>query len=308
MSAATASSPSGMGRADCASALVVIVIWGLNFVVMKWGLATLSPLLLCALRFVAASVPLLLFVRPPRSVGWGLLAAYGLVQGVGQFGLLFTGMKLGMPAGMASVVLQTQAFITMLLAALLMGEQPQRWQWLGLCIAIGGLGMIGAAHGDGAAGMTLLGFAFTVGAAAMWAVSNLLTRAAARQGRYEPVSFIVWTSVFPVLPLALLSLWVDGADSVQRQLQGIGWSELGTVAYLAVLSTLLGYGLWTRLLQRHAASTVAPLSLLVPVIGLLSAMLLLGERPTGVQWLGTLAVLLGMAINQFGGRWARRRR
>ena len=110
-----------MGRADWASALVVIVIWGLNFVVMKWGLATLSPLLLCALRFVAASVPLLLFVRPPRSVGWGLLAAYGLVQGVGQFGLLFTGMKLGMPAGMASVVLQTQAFITMLLAALLMG-------------------------------------------------------------------------------------------------------------------------------------------------------------------------------------------
>lgn len=307
MSAATASSPSGMGRADWASALVVIVIWGLNFVVMKWGLATLSPLLLCALRFVAASVPLLLFVRPPRSVGWGLLAAYGLVQGVGQFGLLFTGMKLGMPAGMASVVLQTQAFITMLLAALLMGEQPQRWQWLGLCVAIGGLGMIGAAHGDGAAGMTLLGFAFTVGAAAMWAVSNLLTRAAARQGRYEPVSFIVWTSVFPVLPLALLSLWVDGADSVQRQLQGIGWRELGTVAYLAVLSTLLGYGLWTRLLQRHAASTVAPLSLLVPVIGLLSAMLLLGERPTGVQWLGTLAVLLGMAINQFGGRWARRR-
>ncbi|UJB67464.1 EamA family transporter [Acidovorax sp. YS12] len=297
-----------MGRADWASALVVIVIWGLNFVVMKWGLATLSPLLLCALRFVAASVPLLLFVRPPRSVGWGLLAAYGLVQGVGQFGLLFTGMKLGMPAGIASVVLQTQAFITMLLAALLMGEQPQRWQWLGLCIAIGGLGMIGAAHGDGAAGMTLLGFAFTVGAAAMWAVSNLLTRAAARQGRYEPVSFIVWTSVFPVLPLALLSLWVDGAGSVQRQLQGIGWRELGTVAYLAVLSTLLGYGLWTRLLQRHAASTVAPLSLLVPVIGLLSAMLLLGERPTGVQWLGTLAVLLGMAINQFGGRWARRRR
>jgi O-acetylserine/cysteine efflux transporter len=297
-----------MGRADWVSALVVIVIWGLNFVVMKWGLATLSPLLLCALRFVAASVPLLLFVRPPRSVGWGLLAAYGLVQGVGQFGLLFTGMKLGMPAGIASVVLQTQAFITMLLAALLMGEQPQRWQWLGLCIAIGGLGMIGAAHGDGAAGMTLLGFAFTVGAAAMWAVSNLLTRAAARQGRYEPVSFIVWTSVFPVLPLALLSLWVDGADSVQRQLQGIGWRELGTVAYLAVLSTLLGYGLWTRLLQRHAASTVAPLSLLVPVIGLLSAMMLLGERPTGVQWLGTLAVLLGMAINQFGGRWARRRR
>lgn len=297
-----------MGRADWASALVVVVIWGLNFVVMKWGLATLSPLLLCALRFLAASLPLLLFVRPPPNVRWSLLAAYGLAQGMGQFGLLFTGLKLGMPAGMASVVLQTQAFFTMLLAAVLMGERPQRWQWLGLGVAACGLGMIGAAKGDGAASMTLLGFVFTLGAAGMWAVSNLLTRVAARQGPYEPVSFIVWTSVFPVLPLTLLALWLEGPHAVLQQLQHSGWREVGAVAYLAVLSTLLGYGLWTRLLQRHAASTVAPLSLLVPVIGLVSAMVLLGERPSTVQWLGTLAVLLGMVINQLGGVWARRRR
>ncbi|GGH49741.1 O-acetylserine/cysteine exporter [Comamonas phosphati] len=296
-------SSSGMSRSDWASALIVIVVWGLNFIAMKWGLETLSPLLLCALRFVAASLPFLLFVRPPRNLSWGLLAAYGLVQGVGQFGLLFTGMKLGMPAGMASVVLQTQAFITMLLAAAMLDEKPRRWQWLGLAIAIGGLVFIGAAHGEGATDMTLVGFVLTVGAAAMWAGSNLLTRLAARQGPYEPVPFIVWSSLFPIVPLLLLSVWVDGADSVQRQLQGIGLRELGVVAYLALLSTLLGYGLWTRLLQRYAASTVAPLSLLVPVVGLLSAMLILGERPTSMQWLGTLAVLAGMVVNQFGGRW-----
>jgi len=295
-----------MSRADWLSALIVIVVWGLNFVVMKWGLATLSPLLLCALRFVAASLPFLLFVRPPRNLSWGLLAAYGLVQGVGQFGLLFTGMKLGMPAGMASVVLQTQAFITMLMAAALLGEKPQRWQWIGLTVAIAGLVLIGAAHGDGASQMTLLGFLFTVGAAAMWASSNLLTRMAAKQGPYEPVSFIVWTSLFPIVPLLLLSLWLDGADQVAQQLQAIGLRELGVIAYLAFLSTLLGYGLWTRLLQRYAASTVAPLSLLVPVIGLLSAMLLLGEFPTALQWLGTAGVLLGMVVNQFGGKWLRR--
>src|SRR5690606_8689062 len=103
-----------------------------------------------------------LFVRPPRHLSWGVMAAYGLVQGVGQFGLLFTGMQLGMPAGMSSVVLQTQAFITMLMAAALFGETPHRWQWLGLCIAIGGLVFIGAAHGDGASGMTLAGFLLTV--------------------------------------------------------------------------------------------------------------------------------------------------
>lgn len=305
MTAATSSAP-GMSRSDWLSALVVIVVWGLNFVVMKWGLATVTPLLLCALRFMAASLPFVLFVRPPKNLSWGLLAAYGLVQGVGQFGLLFTGMQLGMPAGMASVVLQTQAFITMLMAAALLGEKPRRWQWLGLAIAIAGLVLIGAAHGDGATEMSLAGFVLTVGAAAMWAGSNLITRVAAQQGPYEPVSFIVWTSLFPIVPLFLLSWWVEGAEQMQQQLRGLGLRELAVVAYLALLSTLLGYGLWTRLLQRYAASTVAPLSLLVPVVGLLSAMLLLGELPTGLQWLGTAGVLLGMVVNQFGGRWLRR--
>ncbi len=295
-----------MSQRDWLSALVVIVVWGLNFVVMKWGLATLSPLLLCALRFVAASLPFVWFVRRPQALPWWLLAAYGLVQGVGQFGLLFTGMKLGMPAGMASVVLQVQAFITMLLAAAFMGEKPQRWQWWGLVCAIAGLALIGAAHGDSPAEMTLAGFLITVGAAAMWSSSNLLTRKAAQYGAYTPVGFIVWTSLFPILPLLALSVGVDGVDAVALQLQGIGWRELGVIAYLALLSTLLGYGLWTQLLQRYAASTVAPLSLLVPVIGLLSALLLLGERPTMWQWVGTLGVLVGMVVNQFGGRWLRR--
>lgn len=296
---------SGMSRPDWFSAIIVIVVWGLNFVVMKWGLDKLSPLLLCALRFAAASLPLLLLVRPPKNLSWGVLAAYGLVQGVGQFGLLFTGMKLGMPAGMASVVLQTQAFITMLMAAAFLQEKPRRWQWMGLLIAIAGLVLIGVAHGEGASDMTLTGFVLTVGAAAMWAGSNLLTRVAAKQGSYEPVSFIVWTSIFPIIPLLLLSWWMEGSEAMVTQLQSIGWRELGVIAYLAFFSTLLGYGLWTRLLQRYAASTVAPLSLLVPVIGLLSAMLLLGESPSGLQCLGTLGVLLGMVVNQFGGRWRR---
>src|SRR5258708_35119278 len=131
------------------SALLVILIWGTNFVAMKFGLLTLSPMLLSALRFVVASLPFLLFVRPPKSVGWRYLAAYGLVQGVGQFGMLFLGLKLGMPAGMASVVLQTQAFVTLLLAAFLLGEPARLWHWLGLVVSLGGLVAIGSAHGEG---------------------------------------------------------------------------------------------------------------------------------------------------------------
>ena len=232
MSLASPLPSAGMSQRDWLSALVVIVVWGLNFVVMKWGLATLSPLLLCALRFVAASLPFVWFVRRPQALPWWLLAAYGLVQGVGQFGLLFTGMKLGMPAGMASVVLQVQAFITMLLAAAFMGEKPQRWQWWGLVCAIAGLALIGAAHGDSPTEMTLAGFLITVGAAAMWASSNLLTRKAAQYGAYTPVGFIVWTSLFPIVPLLALSVGVDGVEAVAQQLQGIGWRELGVMWWL----------------------------------------------------------------------------
>lgn len=292
-----------LSRGDWARALLVIVIWGTNFVAMKFGLQTLSPMLLSALRFVAASLPFLLFVRPPKSVGWRYLAAYGVVQGVGQFGLLFLGLKLGMPAGMASVVLQTQAFVTLLLAAFFLKEPARIWHWLGLVVSLAGLVAIGSAHGEGGDAMTLAGFLLTVGSACMWAVSNLITRYAAHNGPYEPFPFIVWSSVFPIVPLLALAVWTDGSDAVVQQVRGIDLTALASILYLALLATLLGYGLWTRLLQRYAASTVAPLSLMVPVVGLVSAMLLLGERPTPMQWLGTLAVLAGMCINQFGGRW-----
>ena len=298
----------GLSGADWVLAAVVIVVWGVNFVVMKWGLQEVSPLLLCALRFAAASLPFLLFIRPPKNLPWRWLAAYGLVQGVGQFGLLFVGMQLGMPAGMSSVVLQTQAFISLLLAAAFMHERPRSWQWLGLCMATAGLITIGAAHGQGPAAMTLIGFLCTVGAAAMWAVANLITRHAASFGTYEPVPFLVWTSAFPIVPLLLMALWLEGgAGHVAQQLQHMTWQGWGAVAYLAFVSTLLGYGLWTKLLQRYPTSTVAPLSLIVPVVGLLSAMALLGEFPSAQQWLGALGVLLGMLVNQFGGRWARSR-
>jgi len=297
----------GLSGADWGLALLVIMVWGVNFVVMKWGLQEISPLLLCALRFLAASLPFIFFVKRPANLSWGILAAYGLVQGVGQFGLLFVGLQLGMPAGMASVVLQTQAFMTLLLAALWLGARPHRWQWIGLCIAIVGLITIANSSSNSTSSMTLLGFLYTLGAAAMWAISNLITRNAAKNGPYEPIPFLVWSSLFPVLPLLLMSVWLEGGvSSMQAQLLAITWKGIGAVIYLALLSTLLGYGLWTRLLQRYPASTVAPLSLLVPVIGLFSAIVLLAEVPTILQWLGIGAVLLGMMVNQLGGRLFRR--
>lgn len=289
-----------LSRGDLLRALGVIVIWGLNFVVMKIGLQSLSPMMLGALRFAAASLPFVLFVGRP-TMPWRYVVAYGLAQGVGQFGLLFLGLHLGMTAGMASVVMQTQAFFTLLMAAALLGERAHPLQWLGLSVAFVGLLMIAGAHGEGARQMTLAGFVLTLGAAFMWAVSNLVARKAAQAGAYEPFPFIVWSSLVPIVPFLLLSAAVDGSASMAVQLAGLDGRALFAVLYLALLATLLAYSLWTRLLQRHPAGRVTPFSLLVPVVGLVAAMTLLGETPTPLQWAGTAMVLAGMVVNQSGG-------
>jgi O-acetylserine/cysteine efflux transporter len=288
----------GLSRGDFARALAVVLIWGLNFVVMKLGLQGLGPMLLGALRFTAAALPLVFFVPRPAMPG-RYLAAYGLAQGLGQFGLLFLGLQLGMTAGMASVVMQTQAFFTLLLAAPLLGERARANQWLGLAVALAGLVVIAASHGDGPGQMTLIGFVLTVSAALMWAGSNIVVRFAVRAAPgYDPFGFIVWSSLFPILPFALLALGQDGPAEVLRQLRGLDLKAMLAVLYLAWFATLLAYTLWTRLLQRHAAGRVVPFSLLVPVVGLAAAALSFGERPSPAQWAGTAAVLLGLLINQ----------
>ena len=291
---------------DSWRALAVVVLWGLNFVVMKVGLQGLSPMLLGALRFAVASLPFLWWVgRPP--LPWRYVLAYGLAQGLGQFGLLFWGLQLGMTAGMASVVMQMQAFFTLLLAAPLLGERARSWQWAGLVVALCGLLVIASAHGEGPGQMTLVGLVLTAGAALMWAVSNIVVRLAARHGSYEPFPFIVWTSVVPILPFTGLALWADGWTSVWAQLAALRWPAVASVLYLAWLATLLAYTLWTRLLQRHTAGKVTPFSLLVPIVGLAAAAVAFGEIPTHLQWLGTCTVLLGLIVNQVPSWWRARK-
>jgi len=189
----------------------------------------------------------------------------------------------------------------------LLGERAKPWQWGGLLLAFGGLMTIGLAHGEGPGQMTLAGFVLTLGAAFMWAVSNLVARRAAQAGAYAPFPFIVWSSVVPIGPFFALALWSDGSAAVWGQLQSLNSTGLLAVAYLAFLATLLAYTLWTQLLQRHAAGRVTPFSLLVPVVGLWAAYAFLGETPAPVQWAGAAAVLCGLVVNQVGGLWWARR-
>lgn len=287
---------------DLALALVVIVAWGLNFVVIKVGLDGLPPMLLGALRFTLAALPAVFFVRRP-AVPWRWLLAYGMTISVGQFAFLFYAMSVGMPAGLASLVLQSQAFFTLLFAVPMLGERFQPAHLVGLLVAACGLALIAAQSGDHA--MTLAGFFFTLCAASMWAMGNVITR---RIGKVNLVGLVVWGSLVPPIPFLLLSLGLEGPALIATSLRSISLDSILALVYLAFVATLLGYGLWSRLLSRYPANQVAPFSLLVPVVGISASSVLLGERLGPLQYAGAALVMLGLLVNLYGGRlWGRLR-
>lgn len=280
---------------DLLLALLVIVVWGLNFVVIKVGLHGMPPMLMGALRFLLAAFPAILFVRRPQvPLRWML--AYGMTISLGQFASLFYAMYVGMPAGLASLVLQSQAFFTLFFAALFLGERLRGSNLFGLLVAASGLVLIGLQGGQA---MTLAGFALTIAAASMWALGNVVTR---KLGKVNLVGLVVWGSLIPPLPFLALSLWLEGPELISQSLRTLSLDSLLVLAYLAFGATILGYGLWSRLLSRYPASQVAPFSLLVPVVGISSAALLLGERLGGLQMLGAALVMAGLLINVWGGR------
>ncbi|WP_321840601.1 EamA family transporter [Paraburkholderia bannensis] len=294
-----------MSPKDLLLALVVVLAWGVNFVVIKVGLHGVPPLLLGALRFTLAAFPAVLFVKRPKlPLRW--LLAYGATISFGQFAFLFTAMYVGMPAGLASVVLQAQAFFTLVFAAFFLGERFRAQNVIGLLIAAGGLALIGlqsSAGGASAQVMTVAGFVLTLCAACMWALGNIVTK---KVGKIDLVGLVVWGSLIPPLPFFVLSYVMEGPQRIEAALTSIGMASIGAIVYLAFIATILGYSLWSRLLSKYPASQVAPFSLLVPIVGLASAALLLGERLTAAQVGGAALVMAGLIVNVFGG-WVKQR-
>lgn len=265
-------------------ALLVAAVWGVNFVIIRVGLGAYPPLLLAALRFVP-SLALLPFLPRP-AVPWRKLLALGLCWFVGQFGLLFTSMAVGMPAGLASMVLQSQAMFTILASAVILKERPGRRQMLGVAVALCGLVVIGLTVG--ARGTTLAGLLLCLAAAGCWAAGNIIMRGL---GQADMLALIIWLSLIPPLPLLGLSLGLEGPERVIAALTRVDWAGIGALAYLSVLSTIFGYGCWARLLKLYPAATVAPFSLLIPVFGASAAALFLGET-FGIQRLAGMALIL----------------
>jgi len=289
---------SSMRPVDIGLALVVVVVWGMNFVVIKAGVGEVPPLLLGALRFLAAALPAVFFFRAPK-LPLRLYISYAMTIAFGQFACLFTAIHVGMPSGLASLVLQSQAFFTMIFAAIWLKESWRASQLIGLVLAAIGLALIGTTHG---VSMPLGGFLLTVAAASSWAAGNIVNRSMAKHGPVNMLAFVVWSSLVPPLPFLAMSLFIEGPQAITTALANFSLQSLFAVAYLAWCATLLGYSLWSRLMSRYPANQVAPFPLLVPLVGLTAGWAIYDEALLPIHFVGGGLLMLGLVVNLFGTR------
>ena len=275
-------------------------IWGFNFVVIKLALAGVPPLLLTAERFALAALPALLLARP-AGLTWARIAGVGTFMFLGQYVFLFVAMDIGMPPGLASVTLQVQAFMTMLLAAFALGERPGGRQIAGAGLAFAGLAAIAATAGAGS-DIPLAAIALIALSAASWAIGNVLLRQAGPAAGGGTLAGVAWLSLLPPLPALALSLAFEGPERVAQSLAHTTPLALAAMAYIVGLSTWVGFGIWGRLMALYPAGAVAPFTLLVPFFGAASAALVLGEQLTLGRLAGTALIVAGLAAITLPGR------
>lgn len=278
-------------------AVLVAALWGGNFLAIHVGLEHFPPLFLAALRFALIAVPTVLLVpRPQVPLRW--LLGYGLGFGTVQFIGLFIAMDIGMPPGLASLVLQASAPFTVLLGALLLRERLGARQCVGIGLAVLGLAAIVVARAQTAAVLPVL---LTLLGALGWAFGNLANRLAQAP---NPLHLTLWMSVVPPVPLLAMSWLTEGPqaglDALVAAADPSGVPGLLALAYLVVPATVLGSGIWTWLMGRHPAGVVAPYSLLVPVVGMGLAALVLGERPTVVELVAGTVIVGGVLLGTPG--------
>lgn len=271
-------------------AFVVALIWGTNFIVIKYGLEELPPFLFVTLRFSFVVFPLILFLPKPKT-SWLLMCAYGVFIGLGQFGLLFYAMERDISPGLASLVIQMQVFFSIILAILFFKEQVKIAQWIALVIALAGIVLI-ATHIEGQT--TILGLLLVLLAGMNWAMSNMIVKKA---GTVDIIAFLVYASLFAVPVLALMSFYFEGWQLIKTSLETATLTSVYVVLWQTIGNTLIGYGIWNYLLSRYSAATVTPWSLLVPVSGMIGSYIILDEAMPAWKILAVFLVLIGLGIN-----------
>ncbi|WP_409076389.1 EamA family transporter (plasmid) [Pantoea sp. C3] len=276
-------------------AILITAIWGVNFSVIKLGLNAVDPLILAGIRFTLCALPALFFIRKP-DVKWRYIISYGLVFGIGLWGLVNLGIKTGLSAGIASLLLQFSAFFTILLGSLVFKESLNRYQIAGFTLACTGLLSI-VFITDGS--VTLFGTLLVLAGAMAWSIANIINK---RSGTKQIFAFLVWSSAFSPVPLFLLDWLVNGANGYTALVTHLDARSVLSILFQVYPNTLFGYWVWNSLLKQYPISTVAPLSLLVPVFGILGSMVIFGEDVSMVKILALMLIISGLAVGLYGHR------
>ncbi len=288
-----------MKRKDLLLALLVVIVWGANFTVISIGLNGVPSMLLVALRYLLVAFPAVFFIKKPN-VEWKYILLYGFLVGVAQFGCLFYAMEIGMPAGLASIVVQLQAFISPFLGAIFLKEKLVAKQLLGIVIATVGLSVIGfVSVSNGISSIPLGALLLTICAPIFWSMSNIVARlmsrnAAERGKKLDMLSLVIWGSLVPPIPMLGLALLIDTPATLINSLTNLNPISIFAVLYLGFAATLFAYGFWNNLLSKYPLSMISPISLLVPITGLLTARIVLSEELSKMQWLGVFIILAGL--------------
>jgi O-acetylserine/cysteine efflux transporter len=295
-----------MDSKDAFLALLVVIVWGCNWVALRLGLNGIPPMFLVFLRFTFSVIPAVFFIRRP-ALPWRWVIAYGLTMGVMQYSLLYLSLSMGMPAGLASVVAQSQAFFTLGFAAVLLRERVRPIQFIGLLVSLVGLVLI-ALRFEQEHVASMMSFALLLTSALGWGVSNVVSRMASQRYKFDPIAFTIWSSLVVPLPMLALSLLMEGVPRIEFAMTHLTWVNVIAGLYTSYLSTVFAFSLWNRLIAQRGATQVAPFALLVPFFGLSSTALVLGEKIEAMTLLGGALVLIGLAFNVFGARWLSARR
>lgn len=276
-------------------AVLITAIWGVNFSVIKLGLATVDPFILAGIRFSLCALPAMFFIHKP-DVPWRYIVGYGLVFGIGLWGVVNLGIKAGLSAGIASLVLQFSAFFTLLLGSWVFKEALTRFQVLGMLIALAGLLCI-ITISDGSVSLT--GVSLVLVGAASWSVANIISKKASTR---DVFGFLVWSSAFAPIPLFALDYAVNGSAGYTAFVSQVNTTTLLSILFQVYPNTLFAYWVWNSLLKTYPVSTVAPLSLLVPIFGMLGSVVVFNESVPVSKVLAVVLIVLGLAVGLYGQR------
>lgn len=279
---------------------MLVLIWGLNFVAIYWGLKGFPPFLLCVLRFGLGAFPWVFFLPRPKAP-FPYILGFGLFNFALQFGFLFTGIHLGLSPGLASLVLQVQVFFSMALAFIFLNERPGWWKIAGSLISFSGIGIVA---GHAAGNSSFLALALTLLGALSWAAGNLFTKKVAAD---SPLALVCWGNLVAMPFMVVVSLWLEGPQLIVESIRHMTWTTVLAIGYIVYCSTLFGYGAWGFLLKHYATSAVVPFTLLVPVTGFLGSAVLLGEDLPGWKIAASLLVMSGLVWNMLEKKKAQNR-